>query len=178
MKEERKNYILKVVNELQKNSIHEVIDVVELARSLGFTVLRLKREIEEKGLIYVNDSGKDMVRIIAYNSNLSEKENRFIIAHELGHFYLHSSINSFLQDGSFVYMYHNKNGNQEKQLEDEADFFAANLLLPKELFIEQYKSYGELATSQVAIDGLSNYFKVSQRCIRKRIKEVVDSSCE
>lgn len=69
--------------------------------------------------------------IISVNSEIKYTgRKRFTLAHELGHFELHHNINTHLEDNSLTLDYF-KNGGQEY----EANQFATELLMPKDLFI-------------------------------------------
>lgn len=67
------------------------------------------------------------VQIIRLNSDDSEAVNRYTLAHELGHYYLHADANFFaLRDSLFA------SGWQERQ----ADKFAIHLLLTDDMLRE------------------------------------------
>ncbi len=76
--------------------------------------------------------------LIYINSGLSQEEQRVVCAHELGHYFLHPKINIlFLEKYTFI---------SRNKLEQQANIFAAELLLPDQLFFtyEDY-SYMEIA---------------------------------
>lgn len=173
LSEERKSQILSLINSLSKNTDNH-IDVVNLAITNGFKVLQLKSNASIDGLLLVSDVNNSITgeKIIAYRSDMEEKDNRFIIAHELGHYFLHSNNPAFLNRGSFVYAYHINNSAKNEIEEVEADFFATNLLVPKETFVSKYNELGKVAQSDFGIETLSNYFNVSKRCIIKRMSEI------
>ena len=73
--------------------------------------------------------------IISVNSDISyEGKRRFVIAHELGHFELHSNLLPVHNDTDATLEYF-KNGHQET----EANEFASELLMPENLFMAECK---------------------------------------
>ena len=70
---------------LAKNSIDMKAnsDITGVCKSLGFSVLAMKNDVEEvDGIILVNKNKK----IIGVNCEADAKDARFIIAHELSHY--------------------------------------------------------------------------------------------
>jgi Zn-dependent peptidase ImmA (M78 family) len=73
---------------------------------------------------------KDNRAIITVNSKLHEKgRKRFAIAHELGHFELHSDSQLIICSDEDMYAW-----NQIKSQEIEANEFASSILMPKNIF--------------------------------------------
>ncbi len=69
-------------------------------------------------------------RYIFINENLSEPENRMVMAHELGHALMHRKNN--------CYFIRNKTLLLNSKIEKEANLFAAELLIPNEIILENY----------------------------------------
>lgn len=76
--------------------------------------------------------------IIYLNEDLSEHEAKFVLAHELGHMFLHKNTNTIFMDTATHF-------NTDKY-EIEADTFAINLLIPDETLME----YQEFSLDQTA----------------------------
>ena len=174
MTNRRKEEILEILKRVSGNDkdIDTIVDVVKLAIANGFFVCRLKEGTSINGMMIVsnNNSKNTPNKIIAFQPNLSEKDNRFIIAHELGHYFLHFSQSTNTDNYQFVYSYH---GNKQKMVEEEeADFFATNLLVPEQLFIKKNEELGNLKETKFGIDYLSNFFRVNKKCIEKRYSEI------
>lgn len=111
------------------------VDPVEIAESLGLSVSQI--EMPEK---FSNVSGfMDFKNEeIVINKNQSERKKRFAIAHEIGHFILHSSIfekNSSLYAVQFLT---DDVDTGDTVYEREASQFATNLLAPDSL-LKTYK---------------------------------------
>ena len=112
--------------------IGKKIDVVKLAKSFGFKVgVSKKLPIREDGFIFVAPDG---TKRIVVNSFRSVEDKRFTVAHELGHYFLHKD----RLDNLVLLREHKKDIEPaEKKFEDEADFFAACILMPEYDFINE-----------------------------------------
>lgn len=101
---------------------------------------------------------KEGSAIITINSAINfEPKKRFILAHELGHFELHNGINKGYSDNDESLNHsHQNNFNLE---EVEANEFAAEFLMPTELFQKECK--GKVFNHKV-IEHLANRFQVSK----------------
>lgn len=105
---------------------------------------------------------------IYVNENDIEFRQRFTIAHELWHYFLHKeeldnlSIISDKKESQYLYRDSDFDcvPDEIKWMEEEANEFAWNLLMPEEKFLELYKEY--------TIPQLSQIFSVSERAISTR----------
>ncbi|SRR5581483_47271 len=112
---------------------------------------------EEKPLVgkegeMVSTNGKSFISV---NSNSKpEQRRRFIAAHELGHYELHRNLEPIFSDtdASLLTWY------QEGSHEQEANYFAAEFLMPSEVFVK--KTLGR-PFSPALIDELSYGFRTS-----------------
>ena len=126
------------------DSISPIDNLMVLAESCGIIVVEanmadnkldaVSRWIMDRPFIMLTDNGESAVR------------RRFNIAHELGHIILHNSVES-IHDYSAVEL---------KKMEQQANMFAAHLLLPNEAFISTL-----LSTSLEFYVDLKRYWKVS-----------------
>lgn len=92
---------------------------------------------------------------LCYNTNTPVGRKRFSLAHELGHYCLEHNFDSGLM-ASDRQLY-------EKQ-ETEANYFAAQLLMPEQI-ISTLKGQG----INLAVTDIATYFKVSKEAAQKRI---------
>ncbi|MBL7789359.1 MAG: ImmA/IrrE family metallo-endopeptidase [Chitinophagales bacterium] len=111
------------------------IDIESLVSEIGISLFGKKLEDNISGVLIIRE-GKPM---ISFNENEKKVERRrFTIAHELGHFILHSKNQPMFIDRK---MYRDINSTTgEKQWEVEANSFAASILMPKALIDEEIKS--------------------------------------
>ena len=82
----------------------------------------------ELGTIRGYYSKKFRIKQIVLNCNLSEKDERFVLAHELGHAIMHENLNtSFLMENTLF---------SKNKFEKEANTFAIELLVPDTEIVE------------------------------------------
>ena len=134
------------------------VDITKLATSAGFRVG------ESKKIPFIRDGFMDRENlIIGVNFDRTMEEKRFIVAHELAHYYLESQ-------GTVRHRDHVK-GKDER--ENEADYFAACILMPQHSFVRHYNRLKELGLGIVdIIDNLQAIFKTPRESIKRRIGEV------
>lgn len=147
-------------------------NITALATLIGFKVGESDNiDDYDDGFIYISeDKGK---KVIGVNSNRSLKQKRFIVAHELGHYFLHYNENN----NSLFAFRENRKGKDFR--ENEADYFAACLLMPADIFSQKYISLKKSKmrySEQEIIDELSDIFCVTNESVIRRIKEV-DCDC-
>jgi Zn-dependent peptidase ImmA (M78 family) len=111
---------------------------------------------------------KDGAGLIGINSDESPRRQRFTIAHELGHFFLHPS------KEAFVDYRQNAKKHPRTLKEREADLFAASLLMPR---MELSKDFAKIAKDaffdQEQIEGtitfLAHRYEVSEEAMHIRL---------
>ena len=161
------NYIEKKTEELLKaNDLYNVpVAVNKLAKKIGIKIKAKDFDDDVSGIFVM----KDDKPFIAYNSNQGLNRRRFTIAHELGHFILHSRNKPLFVDKKKEVMFRNSESSTgEHMKEREANAFAAAILMPKRL-IEQ-----EIENSDDAdiIEGLARKFKVSTQAMSFRLSNL------
>jgi Zn-dependent peptidase ImmA (M78 family) len=125
------------------------------------------------GLLSIQ-KGKGM---IAYNKDQLEVRQRFTIAHELGHFLLHKSEgeDTIFVDKDFIVKYRSNKAYTETEMrqEQEANAFAASLLMPRELiFNELAKPERQNLSENDLIERLALEFKVSVPAMTFRLSNL------
>ncbi|HLU84827.1 MAG TPA: ImmA/IrrE family metallo-endopeptidase, partial [Vicingaceae bacterium] len=110
---------------------------------------------------------------IGYNKSENEVRQRFTIAHEIGHYFLHRLEHEIFydkKDASKLYRNHNSSTGED-QMEREANAFAAALLMPKNrLKLEIEKMQFDLGSDKDQIlEKLAATFKVSNQAMMYRI---------
>lgn len=152
----------------------DTIDIIKIAKRLGFVVGNaVLNDDDDDGFIVVDERRKEIFgiktdRLIGVNSSKSLEWKRFIIAHEIGHYILHYSVEK--DGGMFAHREHRKGKND---VENEADFFAANLLMPRDKYID---AFNELKNNGIALEEmitlLAKRFVVTQEMASRRLKEL------
>lgn len=136
------------------------INIFEFASRAGISILPMELDSDVSGLFIVKD-GKPY---IAYNRDENQTRVRFTIAHELGHYFLHSkSIPLFVDKVERVHYRNQDSSSGEVRKEREANSFAAALLMPKNHLIHEIENlqneFG--ASSDKVVRSLAKKFDVS-----------------
>jgi len=128
--------------------------IIEIANYFGLEV----REVDfgnRKTLSGILDIEK---KVIYLNKDDHVNHKRFTVAHELGHWILHRL--DIEKDPSLTFYERNPKGGESDDKEKEANFFAANLLVPAQHLIALQDKYSDFE--------LSRFFAVSQEVILHR----------
>lgn len=166
--EETKRYIEKKAKELSGKSLSEIAG----EHNIFYTETSLS-DIAEwvSGLIIYNK--KDDRFWIFIEESVHPNRKRFTFAHELWHFFLHSELlkekNKVFIDTEKSYAFFKlpdiKVKEEDKPLEAEANYFAAELLMPKDVVKDAFNKIGN-------IDILSIIFKVSKEAMKNRLSNL------
>ncbi len=116
--------------------------------------------------------------IIGLNRDQSTTRQRFTLAHELGHFFLHNN-----QDGELhidrtsrfvVQLRDAKSSTGASDDEREANFFAAELLMPAAFLSDDVAGYGglDLGDEQDVISKLASRYGVSTQAMSYRLSNL------
>ena len=151
------------------------VRVDRIAKVHGVKVRYEPLDDELSGMIFL----KDNQAVIGVNAHHSPNRQRYTIAHELGHYFLHEDI---LRQGAHVdTMITMLNRDQDAALgtiniEIEANQFAAELLMPRHM-IEKYlnsEGLGSAAKSDDAVvESMAKAFKVSTAAMAIRLAIVL-----
>ncbi|MFC3052383.1 ImmA/IrrE family metallo-endopeptidase [Kordiimonas pumila] len=153
------------------------VNVDRIARKLNITIRYEPMDNELSGMIFIKD-GKP---IIGINSLHNANRKRFTLAHEIGHYRLHSALVSqevHLDTNFSGGLYRDlKSATGVDPIEVEANAFAAELLMPEHLIKEEVSKCDiDLLTDPFLDDEAEKYiteladkFKVSSLAIQTRI---------
>lgn len=122
--------------------------------AIDLSELEKKHERTVSGVLLV----KEQEKTIVVNKNDVPERQRFTVAHELGHYFLHFDKNSSEENVLISFR-----GERNKE-EYQADMFAAELLMPEELLRTRYE---DLAVPYVST--LAKQFNVSSAAMRYRL---------
>jgi len=106
---------------------------------------------------------KDGRALIGVNSGDPDVRQRFTIAHELGHFFLHPK-----QD-AFVDYRDNKSGIARTPRERQANMFAAALLMPRKVLLRDFRAIAKYGFSDDELLDLARRYRVSEDAMRFRL---------
>jgi len=110
------------------------------------------------GVMFIQDKDN---KFIVVNKKDNEKRQRFTIAHELGHYFLHMSDQDY--ENTSMVSFRGRSNKHER----EANLFAAELLMPEDVVKREY----ELVLYPLA-SFLARRFDVSEAAMSVRIKEM------
>lgn len=137
------------------------IHIVELAKNYGYDVLMANLPPDVAGMVY------EKRKAILINNKDSTQRQAFTIAHELGHIKLHPD--ELAADPNLGVLYRIPLGHKDSDpKEQEANCFAANLLVPDKMLKALVEQYNKLAT----VERLARVFGVSTDVIRYRLKDL------
>ncbi len=160
--------IEEITNDLLKdnNCITLPIDVFDLAIKLGVRVEASEFEDDISGLFVIKNSKP----FICYNKYQAKNRIRFTVAHELGHFYLHSKSKPLFIDKNKNVMYRDQNSSTgELVLEREANAFAASILMPRFLIEAELESNND---DKDVVESLAHRFGVSPQALSFRLSNL------
>ena len=149
------------------------IDIIGLARHLGFVVGNAELSDDEDGFIIVDEGKKEILgqatdKLIGVRADQSIEWKRFVIAHEIGHYILH--YNKEVNNGMYAHRDHKKGKNE---FENEADYFAANLLMPADRFLKNYEELQKISLSvEEKVLVLAKRFCVTEKMTIRRFEEL------
>lgn len=111
---------------------------------------------------------KDGAALIGVNSDEQPRRQRFTIAHELGHFFLHQSKEAFVD--------YRRDGKKHPrtQKEREADAFAAALLMPRQTLRKDFSkiaadTFFDEEQAESTVTFLADKYEVSEEAMRIRL---------
>ena len=143
---------------IKKYGIEEpIVEVFDIAKREG---LQIKFVEMTDDLVDVAGFLND--KVIYVNELDPPYRQTFTVAHELGHYLLHNP-----NESDVLYRYQKFNG--ASQIEREANYFAACLLVPKKMLNKVMKEYNLDKGDEYY---LSRLFGVSKEMMRYRLKEV------
>lgn len=156
--------ILKIITDTNEKKVYQKyastpfpFNVIAFGKELGLD-LRESSELSDSISGFIKKEDKKIY--ICVNNKHSENRKRFTIAHELGHYFLH---NEELTTGFIDSVLKREKGKNNKK-EKEANAFAANLLMPTELFKSLW------LREDATISTIATIFFVSESAVLTRAK--------
>jgi Zn-dependent peptidase ImmA (M78 family) len=145
------------------------IPIDRIANELGINIKPYDLGEDISGVLVINN-GKGTIGLNPTESNVRQ---RFSIAHELGHFVLHKENNdSLFVDKSYKIHFRNQESSTgEVRMEQEANAFAAAILMPKKELKSKIDEL-EIDLTEDAIKRLAQMFNVSAISMTYRISNL------
>ena len=153
---------------LIENGITEApVSVSKIAKAKGARIYVDSLEGDLSGFLYRDNAQA----VIGVNTSHSQARQNFTIAHELGHLLLHDQEQLHVDHEFRVRLRSDASSQGTDEAEQEANFFAASLLMPRE-FIERdlvNEEYVDLLDDDF-LRGLSRKYGVSTQALAIRLK--------
>jgi len=152
-----KHKVESVINDFRTNDIHEICE------KLGITILRHNLGRVKGFLQYYENADHYLIHV---NENFYCE--KLVIAHELGHFFLHKNVNTFKIANCSVVL--------ENKLEHQANVFASEILLTDKMLTDALPEIENMTHRQIAsffqLPLFVIEYKVSQLRLLSRTREL------
>lgn len=140
--------------------------LVDLVRQAGPEVIPKPLEKETSGLLVWRDDGS---AVIGVNSRHPSTRRHFTIAHELGHWALHSEDSGVFIDEFTVHYRGDGSSDQYDPRESEANAFAAAFLMPARMLREDLGEQRIDASDDDQLRSLADRYGVSLQALTIRL---------
>lgn len=143
------------------------IKLGEIAKEFGVSIKVSSMNIGISGQIMRKDGEGYLIRVNRYETR---ERQRFTIAHELAHFFLHKSTIDELPDGikdNVLY----RSGAPER-VEYEANRLAADIVMPMPLIKKVLKEQFDNIIDDATIERLAELFQVSKPALEIRLSAI------
>ena len=170
MNSKRRSAIRKLAKELleEQAATAAPVPVERIAKGLEAQLRFSPLDDELSGMVYV----KDGIPIIGINALHHPNRQRFTLAHEVGHLVLHRAeiTKQIHVDKGFPMLMRNAaSATGVNEMEIEANFFAAELLMPEQFLARSLEGQSFDIDDEGAISALAKEYKVSTAAIRFRL---------
>ncbi len=159
----------KILNETNNNNII-IIPIVEIAKQMQFQIFQKTLIYYLSGFMGIHKRYMKHYKtdhIICTNIKVHPYQQRFVIAHELAHFLF-----DYNHKDKVYYNTYKKNDHKTES-ERRANTFAANLLMPKDIFLQKYSEAIKIDPDPIFVMVyLSDLFKAPRKAVLKRLAEV------
>ncbi|EEW6222758.1 ImmA/IrrE family metallo-endopeptidase [Escherichia coli] len=172
----RKNVNPKDVKSIAAANLTNPESVIRLANSMGITIvpfdlemfiaklgIRLNKIIMENDISGKLEKNENGVWEITVNALHHPRRQRFTLAHELGHYFLHRNQSNIFKDKSLY------RGKEMTSMEYEANNFAGAILMPRDELVSFLGRSSD-------IDLIADYFNVSALAAKIRV-EMIKRDC-
>ena len=171
----RRQHIRNLVKEiLLSNNIESApVDIQKIAENLKIQIVEQNAEDEVAGFLLKDFDSKNA--LIGVNTHHHPNRQRFTIAHELGHYFLHDYVGVHFDSkttGLRMYLRNEKSTTGTDLEEREANLFAAELLMPENLLrddLADIEAVYLIDDNDETIRNLAKQYGVSVRALTYRL---------
>jgi Zn-dependent peptidase ImmA (M78 family) len=133
------------------------VNPLEIANSLGVKVHFVSFSGESEGVSGLYDPSQNMILV---NEAEAGVRQTFTIAHELGHKILHDE---WARSSAYKVLWRDPRKQGKDRWEQEANYFAANLLMPRQM-VDEYKNFPMTVVARI--------FAVSEPVAKYRLQNL------
>ncbi|HFK5574950.1 hypothetical protein BAS06_02955 [Elizabethkingia miricola] len=119
------------------------------------------------GVLIIDDKNNKVT--IGINQKSSHERKNFTMAHELGHYILHNDRSNMFLDKVFYRKKSEGYTTKEEKIEKEANYFAANILMPENLVFQEIEKLDMDLYEDSSIKKLAQTFNVSSSAMSFRL---------
>lgn len=149
------------------------VPIVDIVNRMGFHII-LVDELpnDDSGIIMIDPSLEEnfgSTKCVAITKKIKYGKRRFVLAHEIAHYLF-----DFNNDTKTNYISSYNASNLEEDNEIKANKFAASLLMPENMFVDEFrkmKHERELSLAEIIVD-LSKVFETTTKSVERRIDEL------
>jgi len=139
------------------------VPVKEIAKAQGITIASVPATDDISGALIRHKARA----IIAVNTSQHSNRQRFTIAHELGHFFLHEGLDEHVDQNFRIAWRSLESSSAVNWLEIEANRFAAELLMPGAFLRKDLDQLRQMDNHAVAL--LASRYRVSAEAMKFRL---------
>lgn len=166
----------KILNAVDFYSGHGATPIVKISKLFDFVTYKESLDDGKSGDIRINGDTEKLYghdKIILVNEMDEFYHQRFVVAHELAHYLFDFLGNSKYCDKNIIFSDTYQKNHHESEQEQRANIFAAEIMMPQKLFIEQYNvAQAENGSHIFIVEYLSRFFETTVDSVEKRIMEV------
>lgn len=154
--------------------------IVKIANDFKFKTYKVHNIPDDiSGNIFIGGTTRDVYgsdKVIIVGENEILPHQRFIVAHELAHYLMDYIGNPEYSDSRILFTRTYPKISHSSPEEIRADRFAAELLMPKKVFLSEYVKSMKLSdyNKDYAIPYLAKTFGTKESRIQRRIQEVLE----
>lgn len=153
------------------------VPIVDIVKQMGFAIkIADTLPNDDSGIILIDPELNDIIgnsKCVLINQKIKYGKRRFVLAHEIGHYLFEfDGINESRYVHSFVRSYNKTSASDPT--EHKVNKFAAELLMPAEIFETEYKKLKnskDLGSTDIIVT-LSTFFETTTKSVEMRIIEL------
>lgn len=147
------------------------IDINKIIELKNINIEEYPFDEDISGVLIIDKLSQKSTIGVNTNQNTFSVRKNFTLAHELGHFVLHNDISNTFVDKIFFRKKSDGYTTKEEKIEREANYFAANVLMPEHLIQKEIENINNdfLFEEDNIVEDLAAKFSVSKSAMLYRL---------